>query len=78
MLHPLAWAFPTSGGELFFNNDRCYAYDERCQGMSHLSYHSASSLVTHQPQRSQLLSDVNVFAKLFLYWSTLRMATNKS
>ena len=34
--------------------------------------------VIYQPQRTRLLSDVNVFAKLFLYWSTLRMATNKS
>ena len=25
---------PTSGGELFFNNDRCYAYSDRCQGKS--------------------------------------------
>ena len=23
MLRSLAWAIPTSGGELFFNNDRC-------------------------------------------------------
>ena len=45
----LAWTFPTSGGELFFNNDRCYAYNDRCQGkliFSRLSYHFASSLVT--------------------------------
>ena len=27
----LAWALPTSGGELFFD-DCCYAYNDRCQG----------------------------------------------
>ena len=48
-LRSLAWAFPTSGGEVFFSNDRCYAYDDRCyayndrcQGKSRLLYHSAS------------------------------------
>ena len=39
--------FPTSGGELFFNNDCLYAYNDRCQGRSRLSYHSVSSLVTY-------------------------------
>ena len=38
-------------GELFFNNDRCYAYNDHCQGKSRLSYHSTSSLVTYPPQR---------------------------
>ena len=37
-LRSLAWAFPTSGGELFSNNDRCYAYNDRCQGKSRVSY----------------------------------------
>ena len=31
-LHALAWASPTSGGELFFDDDRCRAYNDRCQG----------------------------------------------
>ena len=73
-LRSIAWAFPTSSGELFLDNDRCYAYnDRRRQGKlfffasdSRLSYHSASSPVTYQPQRTQLLSDVNVFGGLFL------------
>ena len=34
MYGSLAWAFPTFGGELFFNNDRCYGYNDRCQGKS--------------------------------------------
>ena len=40
------------GDELFFNNDRCYAYNDRCQGKSCLSYHSASSPVTYPPAYS--------------------------
>ena len=75
-LRSLAWAFPTSGGELIFNNDRCYACNGR-QGKSRRSYHSPSSPVTYQPQRTQLLSDVNVFGGLFLCWSTLRMLVTK-
>ena len=35
----------------FFNNDRCYAYNDRCQGKS---------------QRPRLLSDVTVSGGLFL------------
>ena len=38
-----------------------------------LWYHSASSPVTYQTQCNRLLSDVNVFGRLFLCWSTLRM-----
>ena len=34
---------------------------------SHISHHSGSSPVTYQPQRTRLLSDVNVFGGLFLY-----------
>ena len=44
----------------------CYAYNDHCQGKSRLSYHFASSPVTYQPQRTLLLSDVNVFGGLFL------------
>ena len=70
MLRTLAWAYSTSGGELFLiKNDRCYAYNDRCQGkwiFPRLSYHSASSLGTYQPQCFRLLSDVNVFGGLFL------------
>ena len=54
-----SWVFPTSGGELFFDNDRCY-------GKSRLSYHSTSSPVTYPPQHPRLLSDVNVSGGLFL------------
>ena len=42
-------------------------------GVIHVSYHSTSSPVTYQPQRTWLLSDVNVLGGLFLCSSTLRM-----
>ena len=43
-----------------------YYYNDRCQGKSGLSYHSASSPVSYQPQRIRLLSKVNVYGGLFL------------
>ena len=36
-----------------------YYYNDLCQGKSGLSYHSASSPVSYQPQRIRLLSEVN-------------------
>ena len=68
---PRQWAFPTSSGELFLNNDRCYAYNDRCQGKSGLSYHSASSPVTYPPQRTLLLSHQ-------LLWWTISLLVNNT
>ena len=62
-LHSLA--FPTSGGELFFYNGRCYAYNDHCQKWSKVTFR-INPRVIYPPQRTQLLSDVNVFGGLFL------------
>ena len=55
----------------------CYGYNDRCQRKSCLSYHSASILVTYPPQRTRLLSDIDVFGGLFLCWTTLWMLVTK-
>ena len=57
----LAWAFLTSGVELFFNNDRAMHIMTAVKE----SHVSRISLVTYQPQRIRLLNDINVFG-LFL------------
>ena len=47
--------------ELFFSNDRCYAYNYVYNDVFRINL-----FVTDPPQRTRLLSDVNVSGGLFL------------